>query len=82
MFEPFIFALHDAAPPGIVVEVVVCVPDTHCHSIVSPTLAEIVAGEKLKFCTVTVCLVALAKEKMDNPAKRRIVLVIDFFMGD
>ena len=66
-----------AAPDGIVVDVVVCVPVIQFQIIVSPKLMVNVDGVNEKFWTVTMCVVALAgsvQTEMINTAGRMIFL--------
>jgi hypothetical protein len=55
MFEELMGLSHVAAPPGMVVEVVVWFPFTHTHSTVSPTTALKLAGVNEKSATFTTC---------------------------
>ena len=66
--------LHGAAPFGIVVEAVVCVPLTKTHFIVSPQIALNVEGENASTGVVAapiMCTVALAELIPSRDASER-----------
>jgi hypothetical protein len=57
---------HGWAPAGTFVEVVVCIPFTHCQMIMSPTWALIIRGPNLKSATLTRILAADAADAPHN----------------
>ena len=60
---------------GILREVVVCVPLTNTHSIVSPRLMVSEEGVKTKLATVTTCLVAFDFNNVagtSKPTRRKV----------
>ena len=71
---------HDAAPPGMVVDVVVCSPFIHVHSTVSPIFTMTpVEGENAKFETVMIFFVALeeeTKEPINNKERKEIRAIL------
>jgi hypothetical protein len=73
---------HVRAPAGTLVEVVVCIPLTHRHTITSPTWALMVAGANAKSWTLTRKVAAVAADTLHiaNAAVRRRIFFMIFFL--